>query len=169
MTKHEARKIVYEQRKLLDYTLISKLGIKQIIDSGIINSKNNIAIYYPLQWEINLLELINHYPNKKFYFPAIKHQLEFREFKGFESFVDGPFHTKEPNTKSVPLDMIDIIFIPCVAISDTKQRLGYGKGYYDKALKDYQGIKVGICPSIFQNMKIEMEEYDIKLDLLIKE
>ena len=51
------------------------------------------------------------------------------------------------------LDKIDVeslegVFFPGVAYDYFGNRVGYGKGYYDKTLKGYTGIKVGVCFSV---------------------
>lgn len=169
MIKAEAREYVLTERKCIDFQLLSKQVIKKIVEENILWNKEKIGLYYPLKWEINLLDLLNIYPHKKFYFPAIHYKMEFKIFDSLTSFIPGPFHTMQPMTEIVDINEIDLIFIPCLATSKTKQRLGYGKGYYDRALESYQGVKIGICPSVFQNLDVEMEHHDIVLDFIIKE
>ena len=38
-----------------------------------------------------------------------------------------------------------ILIIPGLAFSRNGERLGRGKGYYDLYLKNYKGVKVGVC------------------------
>ncbi|MNU02273.1 5-formyltetrahydrofolate cyclo-ligase family protein [compost metagenome] len=47
-------------------------------------------------------------------------------------------------------------------------RLGKGKGFYDKALAEFSGIKVGICFD-FQvaEKQVPIESHDIVMDYLV--
>ncbi len=71
--------------------------------------------------------------------------------------------------KEVPKDEIDISVCPGLAFDFLGYRLGYGKGYYDRFLKDFQGIKIGfsfdscLCP------EIETHEFDIPMNIIITE
>ena len=61
--------------------------------------------------------------------------------------------------------------IPLVAFDVNLNRLGYGGGYYDRYLSKIskkKKIKIGIAYS-FQNSKIPINNYDIKLDCIITE
>ena len=59
--------------------------------------------------------------------------------------------------------------VPLVAFNRKKYRVGYGKGFYDKYLKDFQGTTIGLAFS-FQEVDEDFEdEYDIPLDYIITE
>lgn len=48
----------------------------------------------------------------------------------------------------IDVDSLEGIFFPGVAYDYFGNRIGYGKGYYDKTLKSYTGIKIGVCFSV---------------------
>jgi 5-formyltetrahydrofolate cyclo-ligase len=48
-------------------------------------------------------------------------------------------------------------------------RIGFGKGYYDRALRNYKGYKLGIAYSFQESDEIVVEEYDVVLDEIITE
>ncbi|WP_019037804.1 5-formyltetrahydrofolate cyclo-ligase [Psychroflexus tropicus] len=65
-------------------------------------------------------------------------------------------------------NQIDVIFVPLLAFDKTGNRIGYGKGYYDKFLKKCKpdAIKIGL--SFFgPEQSIEKEQHDIKLDYCV--
>lgn len=166
MTKKEARKEALIIRKNIDCNQISKEILEKIIASKVIEDKKNVAIYYPLKDEINLLGLLDYYKNINFYLPVTKKYLEFVYFDKNTTLVDGPFNTKEPIGLATTLDKIDCIIIPCVAIAKDNKRIGYGKGYYDKTLVNYQGLKIGVCHPECIGFDCKMDEYDLTLDLI---
>lgn len=166
MTKSEVRKKALLDRKTKDIDYISNQTIENIIKSNILENKKRVAIYYPLAYEINILGLMKYYTDIAFYLPRTKDILEFVEYKKDQLLVDGPFKTKEPLGQSIDINLLDCIIIPCVAISYDKKRIGYGKGYYDKTLENYGGIKIGICHKEFISVSCEMSNQDLILDYI---
>lgn len=62
---------------------------------------------------------------------------------------------------------MDLIIVPGVVFDPRGHRIGYGKGFYDKLLKETKGKKVGLA---FHEQVIEAvpsEAHDVALDLII--
>ena len=66
------RNKVKDLRKSLDVPKISSQIIRNIINLDLYKSAEHIMIFYPLQYEINLLGLIELSPDKNFYLPRMK-------------------------------------------------------------------------------------------------
>ncbi|MCR5307860.1 MAG: hypothetical protein K6E24_02565, partial [bacterium] len=47
-------------------------------------------------------------------------------------------------------------------------RVGYGRGYYDRYLKDYKGITIGVGYDFQEVDKIDVKPTDVKLNYIIK-
>ena len=63
---------------------------------------------------------------------------------------------------------IDIAVVPGIAFDIKGNRIGHGKGYYDKFLKDKDICKIGLCYSDnLINSEIECDSHDIKMDYII--
>ena len=165
MDKKTARKHALEIRKNLSNRIEKKLIINQIIKS--INSYNNIGIYYPLNNEIDVMDIIKLCPNKSFYLPITREEISFIKYNHNDKLIDGLFHTKEPVGQIVSRDTIDCFIIPCVAISNDNRRVGYRKGYYDRYLANYSGHKIGVCYKECVNLDITTDEFDVILDEII--
>lgn len=164
MTKKEARAYALNLRKNENKVISSICVLDEIIESKILDRFNKIGIYYPIGKEMNITELLIKYPDKSFYLPITKDELSFALYD--DNLVDGPFNTKEPTTNPINRELIECFIIPCVAISCSNQRVGYGKGYYDRYLEGYKGYKIGICYKNAVNLDIECDEYDVKLDMI---
>ena len=106
----------------------------------------------------------DYYKDIEFYLPKTENDLSFIKYDG--NLFDGPFHTKEPIGNAINRDLIECFIIPCVAISKDLKRIGYGKGYYDKYLKDYKGLKIGICYNDVKALDVLMDDFDLKLDII---
>ena len=164
MNKIEARIYALDLRKKENKNEASNNVIEALIKSNILNNYKKIGIYYPIGKEINIMPLIDHYKDIEFYLPKTENDLSFIKYDG--NLVDGPFHTKEPIGNAINRDLIECFIIPCVAISKDLKRIGYGKGYYDKYLKDYKGLKIGICYNDVKALDVLMDDFDLKLDII---
>ena len=69
----------------------------------------------------------------------------------------------------VPTQKIDVVFVPLLAFDKTGHRAGYGKGFYDKFLKECKPETIKIGLSFFEaEEKIEdVFENDVKLDYCV--
>jgi len=63
----------------------------------------------------------------------------------------------------------DVVIVPGIGFDKRGFRLGYGKGYYDKYLKNFNGVIIGVAFDFQMLEKIPNEAHDIKLDLIITE
>jgi len=161
--KKEARKIALANRKLYNVDLISNKIVEDLYISKVLDKYDNIGIYYPIGKEIDISELVNIYPNKSFYLPVTKEEIYFAKYDS--NLEKGPFNTMEPKGLEVSRNNIECFIIPCVAISKDNKRVGYGKGYYDRYLKDYNGLMIGVCYKDSSDLDIDMDLYDVALDI----
>ncbi|EHJ52340.1 5-formyltetrahydrofolate cyclo-ligase [Streptococcus macacae] len=71
------------------------------------------------------------------------------------------FGLKEPkNEEAVPKSLIDLIHVPGLGFNELGYRIGYGGGYYDRYLSDFQGETVSTIYS-FQQFTFEPSFFDI--------
>lgn len=124
----------------------------------------NIGLYVPIKNEVDLFSLNR---NRKLYLPKVTSSttMEFLLFTG--TFSEGAFGVLEPEGARIdPIDL-DVIVVPMVAFNGL-QRMGYGKGYYDRYLKDTKALKVGVAFSM-QEANFEKQDHDINMDIVITE
>lgn len=63
----------------------------------------------------------------------------------------------------------EIILIPGLAFTKTGERLGRGKGYFDRYLEHFQGIKIGICFECQLVADVMSEQHDVVMDFIVTE
>jgi len=68
----------------------------------------------------------------------------------------------------------DLIMVPLAAFDNSLNRVGYGKGYYDRSLKKIiklkkNAISLGIAYSFQKSQKIPINKHDFKLDYIFTE
>ena len=71
--------------------------------------------------------------------------------------------------KEVPKSEIDMVIVPGLGFDMFGNRLGYGGGFYDRFLKDYKGVKVGVAYTECLYYRLPEDENDIKVDMVITE
>ncbi len=81
------------------------------------------------------------------------------------------YQIEEPalKTKRIELSDIEGILLPGIAFDLKGQRLGSGKAFYDKTLKNYSGIKVGVAYSVQITESLPSSEHDIPVDVIVTE
>ncbi|WP_179316563.1 5-formyltetrahydrofolate cyclo-ligase [Winogradskyella undariae] len=69
----------------------------------------------------------------------------------------------------IPSSQLEVVFIPLLAFDKTGQRIGYGKGFYDRFLANCkpETLKIGLSIFDTEDQTFEAEENDIKLDYCV--
>lgn len=133
----------------------------------------HIAIYRSIQQEVCLDALYEQYQNQcYFYAPRIKADamMEFVEWNDTTQWEEGTYGIKEPKTgKVIEPEQLDLIFVPLVAFNECCDRLGHGKGYYDRYLKDCDAKLIGVAYEMQKCEQIQTYPHDVKLDLILSE
>lgn len=81
----------------------------------------------------------------------------------------GKYNIKEPVDFIEANIQPDIAFIPLVGFDKNKNRMGRGKGYYDRYLENYKGKKIALAFAVQQTDAILTEKCDIAMDMVITE
>ena len=163
MNKIELRDIALEKRYSLDQKTASNNVINKIVESKILLDYQKIGIYYPIKNEISLLNLLDIYPGKDFYLPKTSNYIEFVKYERNDALINGKYNIPEPTGIS---EVPEVLLIPVLAVNHLNYRLGYGGGFYDNYLKNFKGLKVGIC---YKELLIDFtpNTWDIPLDMVI--
>ena len=137
---------------------------------------DNLALYYPTSYELNILNIleVEFLKKKKFLLPIIndKHSMHFYEWKKKDVLNVNKYGIPEP-LKTKPITP-NVILVPLLAFDKFKNRLGYGKGFYDKFLKkNYKKkskiISIGVAFSFQKYHKLPVNNKDVKLDYILTE
>jgi len=76
----------------------------------------------------------------------------------------------EPNprlTEAVTSADIDLLIVPGIVYSKTGYRIGYGGGYYDRFLTNYEGRKLSLAFDFQVVDKVSTEVFDIPVDIIV--
>ncbi len=135
-----------------------------------------VAGYWPIQSEINPFPLMQVFEERghRLALPCLVPDgdgfaMVFRRFRLGEPLIAGPFGIQEPD-ETAGIVRPDVVLLPLLAFSDRGQRLGYGGGYYDRAmarLRDEGPVTAyGIAFSGQQLADLPSEVHDEPLDAI---
>lgn len=135
-----------------------------------------VLLYFPINNELSPLPLfeIAKKMNKIVAFPACDKEsktLIFRRIERLSCLKPSIFGIMEPDesAETIEPDEQTLCVVPALLFSLEGDRLGYGKGYYDRFLKDFRGISAGFSYSELVCESLPHDSHDIKLDMLITE
>ncbi len=177
MNKIEARKKYLDLRKKLDNVqIISKsISISNNLQDLPIWEHNFYHIYLPIKEknEVDTMPIINILNNKKKKVLIPKSDFNNTTMKSFllndnTDLKKNNFGITEPINNEEFLGRIDVIFIPLVAYDLIGNRVGYGKGFYDKFLRNQNNKILRVGLSFFNPEKrIKIDEHDENLDFCV--
>lgn len=132
-------------------------------------SSKNILLYYSLPDELPTVNVLEEWCLKKnIYLPRVNGEnLELLRYD-IAHMSRGAFDIEEPNGNDiVSKDIIDMIIVPAVAFDRSGNRLGRGKGYYDRLLSNNKAIKIGVGYDFQLFDSLPTEPHDIPMDIII--
>jgi 5-formyltetrahydrofolate cyclo-ligase len=133
-----------------------------------------IALYAPVHREVqtDLVAIEALSAEKTLLYPAVAgSDLDFRQVSALTELVPGKFNIPEPTGESLPVVDADVIVVPGVAFDLSGRRIGYGKGFYDRALHTLEGTGrlVGFCYDFQLVEEIVGEPHDVTMDVIVTE
>lgn len=155
----------------------SMLIIEKLMNSEEFKSASAIHSYVSMEHkrEVFTIDLINACldSDKKVFVPKIKSEgiLSHHKILTLSSLSENKWGVMEPtsNTEAeLPDDLL--VVVPMVAADFRRNRLGYGKGYYDRFLNSLSSTNIGLCYTMNMNWTpLPVDTFDIKMDKIISE
>jgi 5-formyltetrahydrofolate cyclo-ligase len=179
MNKDQLRKLYIQKRKALsdvEFKLLTKTVVDNFFKGIDLTAVKVLHTFLPIEKnrEVNTWLIINKiksdFPNIKISVPRINNQsamIESFYYEKAEQLELNMWDIPEPK-QGMPTDIndVDMVLVPLLAFDREGNRVGYGRGFYDKFLATCpdRATKVGL--SLFAPVKeIEgMSNYDIPLD-----
>ena len=175
-SKNQIRKKVLEKRRNLANKFVKSASESinvQLIEYFKNSNFKNIMIYASFDNEPETL-LIRQYFERHgvlVAYPFIKNDTLVPKIPS-RSMKKGTFGILEPDEedKSIRPADLELVIVPGIAFDKRKNRIGYGKGYYDKLLFQTNALRTALAYSFqITEENIEPDYYDIPMDLIITE
>lgn len=184
MSKQQRRKEMKARLSLLDKdeaaqkTKSSKLSqnlLKLLSDLNIIQKNILIGAFAPFDCEPDWHTHFTESYDKLTGFPSFDKETDGMSFrkaamkdlvlkKDFGSAIPGPDDNAE-------IIVPGVILVPGLVFNHKGERLGRGKGFYDRYLENFRGVTIGICYEMQLDDSLSMitEEHDILLNFIVTE
>ncbi len=164
------KKVTYMNEK--EYMNASNAILQNIIEVPEFQHAQKVFIFiskYPEPFTRDIIAFC-FMARKEVYVPILRNgEMFLSKYNPADELKVVEFGLKEP-INAVPVDVMpDIAIVPMVAFDDNKNRLGHGKGYYDRYLENKDIYKVGICFARYGIPNLQVEKHDIPMDMVITE
>jgi len=168
-------KFIKKRKKLYSKEIFFSFNkIFSLIKKNFRKKKLSIAGYHPSNFEVNILNFLYQANKKNFKvgLPVIKkdYKMVFKYWIPNEPLYVNKYGILEPKKQNITFKP-DIILVPLTAFDRNLNRIGYGKGYYDRALQQLSVNKkiltIGIAFSFQECSFIPKKRYDYNLDCIL--
>ena len=138
-----------------------------------VKEAQTILMYYSLADEVythdTITKLVN--MNKTVLLPRVidDENMIICNYKSDKDLSEGAFHIMEPiGEEFTDYNKIELCIVPGMSFDSNNNRLGRGKGYYDRFLaKVPNSYKIGVCFDFQKLKEIPSGKYDINVDEVI--
>lgn len=180
-SKADIRKEVRVRKQALSPLSISTASremCSKLEVSSLLREAEVIVAFWPMKDEIDIKEYLikeETLGEKKIYLPVITGDgiMEFRLFEGEDNMVQElQFGIWEPISKEVLLpdeagSKKVAIIVPGVAFTERGDRLGRGRGFYDRILCTFEGAAtIGVCYKCQMYDEIPIDPHDRPIDVV---
>ncbi|MBI5889028.1 MAG: 5-formyltetrahydrofolate cyclo-ligase [Deltaproteobacteria bacterium] len=178
--KERLRAEILEMRRIMSFEDVMRLSAlvqKRFILSGLFHPARRLALYSSFRNEpltdTIFAEAVR--LGKEVYFPRVvrgRRHLTFHRVLKLGDMAPGSYEISEPGAheKSVEAAEFDLVVVPGAAFDKNGTRLGYGKGCYDRALKDAR-CPIAALAYEFQLVdgEIPAEPHDVPMAAIVTE
>ena len=189
--KNELRQLIRARKNehsAQELAAMSEKIIQAIMHDSDVSHAQVIMAYYSLPDEVcthNLIPLL-HAQGKTILLPVVQGQdpstlrlaqdklssgqdIVLKEYKSTESLIPGKYNIQEPQGPPfTDYHQIQVALIPGMAFDADGNRLGRGKGYYDRFLPKLKNAKkIGICFDFQILEQVPTEKHDARVEKVI--
>lgn len=174
MKKDEIRRHVKARKSLLDYSERRSAAanvFSKLEKLAAFAMSENILMYHSLPDELSTLEFLEKWHDRKrLFLPRVNGvDLEILPYDRTRMHL-GAFRIEEPDgDEYLNPDDIELVVVPAVAYDRHGNRVGRGKGFYDRLLSRTRALKVGVAYDFQIFDDIEAEHFDVPVDIVITE
>lgn len=184
LTKKEIRRAVLKARSELDgetAALASQVICRRILDIESYERAEDVCLYVPVNNEVDVMLLAEAAmeQGKRVWVPKVikkgekdqAGEMVFNRYEGMDRTVTGPYDIVESLSEEIlePGENT-LVIMPGVAFTWSRDRIGYGGGFYDRFLQENPQVDtIAVCYDLQVVDEIPVEESDMKPDYVVSE
>ena len=146
--------------------------LAKVEENPLFAKAKTVLLYHSLKDEVYTHLFIEKWSlQKKILLPVVVgDELELRIYTGPNDLGIGKYSISEPIGETfAQYELIDLVIVPGVAFDQKGNRLGRGKGYYDKLLPHINAPKLGLCFPFQRVEEVPTESLDIPMNAVISQ
>ncbi len=174
MCKKELRRQIRERKRQCTQDELGALSLsvmRRLMNNGRLVAARTLLLYYPLPDEADVSGLLDMLQDKTLLLPRVTGEstMELRVYEGRDCLDTGAYGIMEPcGPVFTDYGSIDVAVVPGMAFDADGNRLGRGKGYYDRFLAPLPHIyKIGVCFPFQLLDSVPAEPTDIRMDEVV--
>lgn len=150
---------------------LSAEALSRLEGTDLFRNASCVALYHAIPGEVQTAAFIEKwYRKKSLLLPLIvENELKLLLYQGKESLQPGRFGIWEPAPCCPEIDEKEIgcILVPGIAFDRQRNRMGRGKGYYDRLLQTVRAPKIGIGFHFQLFEQVPADTFDKKMDAVV--
>jgi 5-formyltetrahydrofolate cyclo-ligase len=153
----------------------ASLSICDWIESWPVFQRSSVILaYMPITGEVNLTPLMESLPQKHWVLPRIipedNHRMVFHPYEPGR-LIRHPFGMAEPapDLPVIPSREVQLALVPGLAFDRLGRRLGYGGGYFDRFLRGFTGVSLGVTFQALLLDHLPCGEHDVPVQWIMTE
>jgi 5-formyltetrahydrofolate cyclo-ligase len=141
----------------------------------LIEDAATVAVYLPIGAEVDVLPLIAALEARGAklalpYYAGLRVAPKFLAWTPGDALVSGPMGLLQPDPASAESADPDAFVVPLLAFDNSRARLGYGAGYYDRAFAAWPDAKrIGVAWACQQMPAVPTDNWDMPLHAVVTE
>jgi len=179
-TKDSLRKQILNKRKSFSQEQLQEKNSKifeKLFSLQEFSQVNNIGVYVSFNNEVETRKIIEKLLElkKNLFAPVMdfgNEHFSYAKISSLENLTENKYGVLEPKEKEfVEASQIDVFLVPGAAFDSQRNRIGWGKGYYDKFFNknNPSGKKIGLFFEFQLIKEVPVESFDVKMDFIITE
>lgn len=176
MEKTELRKEIRNRKRQFTAQQLHELSfavIQRLLKHPRLKEARTVMLYYSLPDEVDTHTIVDSLlmNGKTILLPRVTGEstMELRRYTGPRDLAYGAYGIMEP-TGEVFTDYasVDLAIVPGMAFDPSGNRMGRGKGYYDRFLPQIKHTyKIGVCFPFQMTESIPCDKYDVRMDEIL--
>ena len=169
------KNVLYKRNQISkkEWETNSNIIYKKVVTHSFFLEADNILCFVNYQTEVETRNIIRKAweLGKAVFVPRIEEgRMLFYQPRSLEELTEGYKGIPEPLGKDLFVEQDGLVIVPGVAFDRYRNRIGYGKGFYDRFLQEHPDMRT--IAIAFEQQVLDMvpnDEFDIRPEVLITE